>query len=269
MSMREDRQEAPVRECAVVTGASSGIGLELARQFAGHGFDVLMVARGDEVLDAAERLASAAEGDVGAFRADLREYREVERLWSWIVDTDRRVDALVLNAGIGNAGPFIETSLEDDLDLIRLNVSSVVHLAKRVLPAMVARGSGRVLITASVASTMPGPWYATYAASKAFDLSFAEAIRYELKDRGVTVTALMPGPTDTDFFDRAGMQGTRVDEGPKDDPAEVARAGFEALMAGRDHVVAGSARNKVQAVVSRVLPDRVTAAVQARYLARD
>jgi uncharacterized protein len=175
----------------------------------------------------------------------------------------------VLNAGVGNAGPFVETSLEGDLDLIKLNVVSPVHLAKRVVPSMVERGEGRVLFTASVASTMPGPWYATYAASKAFVLSFAEALRHELEDSGVTVTALMPGPTDTKFFDRAGMQGTKVDESPKDDPVDVARDGIEAMMAGKDHIVAGSAKNKLQSAMAKVLPARLTAAVHAKYLERD
>jgi uncharacterized protein len=128
---------------------------------------------------------------------------------------------------------------------------------------MVERGAGRVLITSSVAATMPGPYYATYAASKAFLQSFAQAIRHELKDTGVTVTALQPGPTDTEFFDRAGMQDTKVAGADKDDPADVARQGFEAMMAGKDHVVAGSPKNKAQAAASRVLPETTRAAMHA------
>jgi short-subunit dehydrogenase len=139
-----------------------------------------------------------------------------------------------------------------------------VHLAKRILPEMVRRGAGRVLFTASVASTMPGPYYATYAASKAFVLSFAQAVRYELKDTGVSVTALMPGPTDTEFFDRAQMKDTPVGSAAKDDPADVARDGFEALMAGKDHVVAGAAKNKLQAAGANLMPDPAKAAVHAR-----
>jgi short-subunit dehydrogenase len=128
---------------------------------------------------------------------------------------------------------------------------------------MVRRGEGRLLFTASVAATMPGPYYATYAASKSFVHSFAEAIRHELKDTGVTVTSLMPGPTDTEFFERAGMQDTKVDSSKKDDPAEVARDGFKALMAGKDHVVAGSAMNRAQTAASTILPDPMKARVHA------
>jgi uncharacterized protein len=138
-----------------------------------------------------------------------------------------------------------------------------VHLAKRILPGMIDRGAGKVLITSSVAATMPGPYYATYAASKAFLQSFAQAIRHELRDTGVTVTALQPGPTDTEFFERAGMQDTKVDSSSKDDAAEVAKEGFEALMAGKDHVIAGSAKNKAQVAAARVLPETAQAKVHA------
>lgn len=244
---------------AVVTGGSSGIGFELARQFSSNGFDVLIVAGGADVVHAAARVGGP--GRVDALQVDLTEREGVERLWAHVASMGRPLDAIALNAGVGNAGPFVETSLAADLDLIALNVTSTVHLAKLVLADMVARGDGKVLFTSSVASTMPGPYYATYAASKAFVQSFAEAVRSEVADAGVTVTALMPGPTDTDFFDRAGMQGSKADEGKKDDPADVARDGFEALMAGKDHVVAGSSRNKLQSAMAKVLPQRVTAKV--------
>src|SRR5918999_37275 len=182
---------------ALVTGASSGIGLELARLFVENGFDVIITAE------------------------------------------------------------------DDDLALIAVNVTAVVHLAKRALPGMVERGQGRVLITSSVAATMPGPYYATYAASKAFRQSIAQEIRFELKDTGVTVTALQPGPTETEFFERAGMDGTKVAEADKDDPAEVARDGFEALMAGKDHVIAGSVKNKAQVAGGRLMPEKTRAALHA------
>jgi short-subunit dehydrogenase len=145
-----------------------------------------------------------------------------------------------------------------------LNVTSAVHLTRLLLPEMVERGTGRVLFTSSIAATAPGPYHATYAASKAFLYSFAEAIRYELRDTGVTVTSLMPGPTDTDFFERAGMEDTRIGAMEnKDDPAEVAREGFEALMSGRSHVIAGSARNRVQATAAKFLPEGAKARTQA------
>lgn len=143
--------------------------------------------------------------------------------------------------------------------MINLNVVSSVHLAKRIVKDMVARGEGRILFTSSIAALMPGPFEAVYAASKAFIHSFAEGIRNELKETGVTVTSLMPGPTDTNFFHRAGMDDTKAGAKRKDDPAEVARQGFEALMAGQDAVIAGSPMTKLQGNVSKVLPDPLNA----------
>jgi short-subunit dehydrogenase len=199
--------------------------------------------------------------------ADLASVEGVEQLIAAVEATGRPVDALAVNAGVGNGGGFLDIALADEQRLIALNVGSPVHLAKRLLPAMVARGSGAILFTASVASTMPGPYYATYAASKAFVLSFAEAIRYELKDTGVTITALMPGPTDTEFFDRAEMGDAPVDSIKKDDPAQVASDGFEALMAGKHHVVGGSVKNKVQVAAAKLLNEtkiRMTLVERAR-----
>jgi short-subunit dehydrogenase len=250
------------RSFAVVTGASSGIGLELARQFAEHDFDVLICAEDDELEAAAAQLRTTGAAVVTA-RVDLATAEGNEAVAQAVLEAGRPVDALALNAGVGNGGPFLESDLAADLALIDLNVKSVVHLAKRLIPTMATRGSGRVLITSSIAATQPGPGYATYAASKAFLLSFSEAIRHELKDSGVTVTALMPGPTDTEFFERGGLEGTRVDEGPKDDAADVAADGFQALMDGKDSVVAGSLKNKAMVAGSKIMPERAKAAVHA------
>jgi short-subunit dehydrogenase len=250
-------------ELALVTGASSGIGLELARQFAEHGYDLIVTAEDDE-LAAAEASLAGTGATVRAVKADLATYDGVERLWAAVAEGGRPLDAAALNAGIGVNGDFTrDIPLEDDLRLIAVNVTAVVHLAKRVLSGMVERGSGRVLITSSVAATMPGPYYATYAASKAFLQSFAQAIRFELKDTGVTVTALQPGPTDTEFFERAGMEDTKAGQGKKDDPAEVAKDGFEALLAGKDHVIAGSVKNKAQVAGAKPLPEKARAAMHA------
>jgi short-subunit dehydrogenase len=249
------------RQFAVVTGASSGIGYELAKQFTQHGFDVLIAAEDPEIDDAAAMLRRDGTGTVQPIRADLATADGVEQLYQAIVATGRPLDAIALNAGRGAGGDFTrDTDLRDELNIIDLNITSTVRLAKRVLPDMVRRGAGRVLFTSSIASTMPGSFQAVYNGSKAFVQSFAEAIRDELKDTGVTVTALMPGPTDTEFFERAEMLDTKVGAGTKDDPAQVAKQGFEALMKGDDHVVAGSVKNKVQTVAAKVTPDTMKAA---------
>ncbi|MGI9158098.1 MAG: SDR family NAD(P)-dependent oxidoreductase [Marmoricola sp.] len=173
----------------------------------------------------------------------------------------RPIAAAALNAGVGVYGRFDETRLDDQLRLVALNVASCVHLAHGILGRMVAEGGGRLLVTSSVASQMPGPNYSTYAASKSFLQSFAEAVRRELTDTGVTVTALLPGPTDTDFFERADMQDTRVGSTDKDDPADVARSGFDALMAGKDQGVAGSVMNKAQVAAGKLVPDWLKARI--------
>jgi short-subunit dehydrogenase len=247
------------RTFAVVTGASSGIGYELARQFASNNFDLLIASNSAQIHEAAGSLQTFGT-DVRSIEVNLAGYDGNEELYSAIRASGRDVDAIAINAGVGVSGDFTRgTNLEAELDLIGLNVNSPVHLTKRVARDMVAAGRGRILFTSSIAGTMPGPFYAVYGASKAFLTSFGQAIRNELKDTGVSVTILMPGPTDTDFFRRAGMEDTKVGADEKDDPAEVARQGFEALMAGKDHVIAGSALNKVQALAGHVLPDPVVA----------
>jgi short-subunit dehydrogenase len=183
--------------------------------------------------------------------------------WNWrsnLRRTWRPVDALALNAGIGAGGAFAtDTALEDELKLIDLNVRSTVHLCKLVVADMVERDAGRILFTSSIAATMPGPFQAVYNASKSFVQSFALALRNELKDTDVVVTSLMPGPTETEFFERAGMEDTEVGAGEKDDPAEVARQGYDALMANEEKVVAGAFKNKAQVAAGRLLPDGLKA----------
>jgi uncharacterized protein len=253
------------RPLAVVTGASSGIGEQLAVQFAEAGFDLLIAAEETHITDTASSLQTKYPIEVWGLQADLATYDGVEQLYRAIQVTGRTPDAVAINAGVGLSGDFArDNDLAGELNLIGLNITGAVHLARRVLPEMIACGRGGLLFTSSIAATAPGPYHATYAASKAFLLSFAEAIRYELRDTGIAVTALMPGPTDTEFFGRAGMQGTKLmDQTSKDDPAQVARQGFEALMAGKDHVVAGSVKNKAQVAASRLMPERAKAKLQA------
>jgi short-subunit dehydrogenase len=247
---------------AVVTGASSGIGYALAGQFAKNGFDVVIAAEDAELRDAARSLSELGTSVIPV-QCDLATREGVQQLYDTIRTTGRPVDSLAVNAGVGVGGAFAETDLNAELNLIALNVTSAVHLTKLVLPDMVARGHGRVLFTSSIAASAPGPFHATYAASKAFLHSLSESIRNELKDTGVTVTALMPGPTDTEFFERAGMQDTRVGStSHKDDPEDVAKQGFDALMSGEHHVVAASLRNKAMVASGRMMPEPAKAQMQ-------
>jgi short-subunit dehydrogenase len=245
-------------QLAVVTGASSGIGLELAKLFATNGYDLVIVAEDEGIESAADQLRSIGPM-VEPVQADLATQDGVEELWNRVQKMGRPVDAIAINAGVGVGGPFLETDLDEEINLINLNVTGAVHLAKHVVQHMAERREGKILFTSSIAADMPAPFEAVYGASKAFLLSFSEALRNELKDTNITVTALQPGPTDTNFFDRAGMQDTKVGADKKDDPADVARDGFEALMAGKDKVVAGSFKNVVQSKMAHVTPDTMTA----------
>jgi short-subunit dehydrogenase len=245
------------RQLAVVTGASSGIGYELAKQFAEHDFDLVVAAEDDAIHTAAAELGAEA------VQVDLGTPEGVEELHARIAG--RPVDALALNAGIGAGGAFAtDTELRQELQIVDLNCRSTVHLAKLVLRDMMARDAGRILFTSSIASTMPGSFQAVYNASKSFVQSFALALRDELKDTGVTITSLMPGPTETEFFERADMLDTKVGSSDKDDPADVARDGFEALMAGKERVESASLSTKAQGRFSRLMPDSVKAGMHRR-----
>jgi short-subunit dehydrogenase len=196
-------------------------------------------------------------------QVDLAAHDGVHQLQSAIQATGRPVDAIAINAGVGVSGRFVETDLAAEMNMVRLNVLSTLHLAKYIVKEMVARGSGRILFTSSIAGTMPTPYETVYGATKAFGRSLSQGLREELKDTGVTVTALMPGATETNFFHRAGADDTKLGASEKDDPAEVAKEGFEALMAGKDHVIAGSFKNKLQAAAGQVLPDPLVAKAHA------
>ncbi|WP_151770420.1 SDR family NAD(P)-dependent oxidoreductase [Streptomyces abyssomicinicus] len=242
------------RPVALVTGASRGIGFELARQFAEHGYDLLINAEDAAVEAAAGRLRETG-ADVRTVRADLRDPEGVARVAA--AAGEFAVDVAALNAGVGRGGAFVDTDPDDDREVIDLNVTSTVLLAKPLLRRMLERGEGRMLLTSSIASLSPGSFQSVYNASKSFVQSFAQALQEELKDTGVTVTSFMPGPTDTDFFRRAGMEDTRIGAMEKDDPAEVARQAFEAVTKGRRKLVTGSAQTKAQGTVQKALPDKV------------
>jgi short-subunit dehydrogenase len=245
---------------ALITGASSGIGLQLAKQFAKHGYD-LVIACEDEDVQAAAAELSEFNTDVRPVLVDLRTCDGVETLYQQAIDGGRPIDAAALNAGVGAGQSFVDSALEDSLSIIDLNVRSTVHLSRLILPGMIARDAGKVLFTSSIAAMMPGPYQSVYNASKSFIQSFAEALQDELRRTAVTVTSLMPGPTDTNFFRRAGQaDNTLFGRMPKDDPAKVAEQGFEALMNGDRKVVAASLGSKIVGATSRLLPDSVKAA---------
>lgn len=249
---------------AVITGASSGIGLEIAKVFANNGYDLIINSNSEKISDSADELRSLG-CTVNEVKADLATRQGVDELSTMITSIRKNVDVLVLNAGVAVGGEFINNDFEDEFNSMNLNMVYLVYLTKKVLEEMVNRNEGKILFTSSIAAEMPGPYYAVYAATKAFVQSFAQALHYEMKDTGknITITALQPGSTDTNFFERANLLDTKVGEAPKDDPAEVAQQGYEALMKGEDHVVAGSFKNKAQALGAKVISEQRGAATHA------
>jgi len=241
---------AALRQLAVVTGASSGIGFHLARCCARHGMDLLIVADEPSINTAATSLGT--EGTtVEAVQADLSTRSGVDQLLAAL--GGRRVDVLCANAGRGLGHAFLDQDFTDIAHVIETNVTGTVYLLHSIGRMMRAQQSGRILITGSIAGLMPGTYQAVYNASKAFLDSFSFALRHELRDSGVTVSCLMPGATETEFFARADMLDTRVGQGKKDDPAEVAQAGFDAMMNGEGDVVTGW-QNKLRAAIAAVTP---------------
>jgi len=250
---------------ALVTGASSGIGYSLAKELANRGYDLVVCSSGDRLSAAAEDFRSAGVA-VEEVTADLATREGVTELWNRTKSLGRPIDIACLNAGVGVGGLFQETDLEEELNMINLNCTGTVQLAKYLVKDMVARDSGKILFTASIAGEMVAPREAVYAATKAFDLTFAHSLRYELRDTSITVTALQPGPTDTDFFHRAGMDNTQVGSEGKSEsqPDDVARQGIEALLAGKDHVYSASTKTKVEGMMANVIPGKVKAAMHEK-----
>ncbi|MCY7397985.1 MAG: SDR family NAD(P)-dependent oxidoreductase [Sphingomonas bacterium] len=239
---------------AIVTGASSGIGLEIAKLAAADGYD-LLVAADTPFVDAAAGLKDLGV-DVTQIEADLATEQGVRQLLD--AAGGREVDVLVANAGSGTGGAFLDVETRDWRHSLDTNVTGTLLLIQPVLKAMVARGEGRVLITGSIAGYVPGAFNAVYNATKAFIDSFAAAIGNEVKDSGVTVTCLKPGATETEFFARADMLDTKVAQMKKADPADVAKTGWEAMMKGEREVVHGMI-NQAQVLAAGVLPEAVTA----------
>jgi short-subunit dehydrogenase len=245
------------QKTALITGGTSGIGKELARLFARDRYNLIIVARNRDELDSTAAELRADGVQVTTISKDLSKMDEVKALCSEI---SVPVDVLVNDAGQGVYGLFKDTDLERELDIIHLNICATIILTKHFVKQMAARGEGKILNLGSVAGKLPGPWQAVYHATKAFVLSFTTAIREELKDSGITFTALMPGATDTDFFNKAGMQDSKIvqDKGAMANAADVANDGYEALMAGNDRVISGF-KNKVQVNMANLTPDSAVA----------
>ena len=239
------------RPLAVVTGASSGIGRELARCCAADGYDLVIAADEPLIHDVAEELSRQGVCAI-AVEADLASAEGVEALIAAL--EDRPVEMLLANAGRGLGDAFVNQDFGDIIRVVDTNITGSLLLVHSVAAGMASRGRGRILFTGSIAGFIPGSYQAVYNASKAFIGSFSWALRNELKESGVTVTCLMPGPTDTEFFARADMEDTPLGaSGGKADAAKVARSGYYAMMEGKDGVVTGFS-NKIQAAMAHVLP---------------
>ena len=258
-------QSTTQKPLALVTGASAGIGYELAKQFAENGYDLVVTAEDSQIAEAATAIQGAG-AHVDYFQVDLTEIDGPAKLYEFVKSLDRPLMVAALNAGAGVGGDFArETSIEDELDIIHLNVRSTVLLAKMVVKDMLTRGEGKILFTSSVVGILYAPLQAVYGGTKAFVQSFGMSLRNELKDTGITVTVLQPGATETAFFNDRGLEDTKVAHAKKDDPALVAKQGFKALMNGDSHVVAGSLLNKAQVAIGKILPEAAKAAVTRSY----
>jgi short-subunit dehydrogenase len=240
---------------AVVTGASTGIGYELAKQCAAHGYDLVVAADEPAIQHAAHDFRGQGV-TVEAVEADLATVAGVDKLYAALAH--RPVAALLANAGRGLGKGFLDQDFADIVGVVNTNVTGTIYLIHKIGNDMRARGDGRILITGSIAGFMPGTYQAVYNGTKAFLDSFSFALRAELKDSGVTVTCLMPGATETEFFERADMLDTKVGQAKKDDAAEVARIGFEAMIKGQGDVVSGW-KNKLQSAIANVIPAGVLA----------
>jgi short-subunit dehydrogenase len=244
-----------VRPLAVVTGASTGIGYELAKCCAWNGFDLLIAADDDKLSQAAQGLKESG-AEISSVQTDLSTIEGVNRLYAALAG--RPVDALLANAGIGLGKAFLDQDFERARKVVDTNITGTIYLIHKVGNDMRRRNAGRILIVGSIAGFSPGSFQAVYNASKAFLNSFSFAVREELRDSKITVTCLMPGATETEFFKRADLMDTAIGTMEKDDPAMVAKVGFDAMMNGEGDVVAGM-KNKLQSAVANVTPSGILA----------
>lgn len=255
-------------ETVLITGASSGIGLALAREFAQHGHPLVLTAPiASELRDIAADIGKSFGVNVRTLAKDFETISASEEIFAELAADRIPIEILVNNAGFGQRGKFWETTLDRDVAMLRVNIEAPVRLTKLFLPVMVKRGHGRILNTASVAGFEPGPMLAVYHATKAFLLSFSEAIATELEDTPITVTALCPGPVDTDFFPKAEMIDTQVfQRGNVMAPQEVARAAYNGLMAGERVIIPGGV-NKAMVFSRRMMPESAQAKMNEKLYA--
>lgn len=245
---------------ALITGATSGIGYELAKLFAKDGYNLVIVSRSEDTLQITSNELSSAHGiQAVTIAKDLSEPNAPFELYDEVKAKGIQVDVLVNNAAQGQYGLFVETDIQRELEIVQLNIVAYLVLTKMFVKEMAARNDGKILQVASIAGKLPGPYQSVYHATKAFIVSHTESLANELKDTGVTITALLPCPTDTDFFNTAEMEDTKmVQEGSLSDPAKVAKDGYEALMSGKSEIISGL-KNKAQVGISHVLPDTMVA----------
>lgn len=248
----------------LITGGTTGIGYELARIFAKNGHDLVIVARDKEELNKAKMyIEKESKVQVTTLQKDLFDLNNAFQVYEEMQGKGIEIEILVNNAGQGEYGKFIETDLAKELNIVQLNIGSLLVLTKLFARDMAKRGHGKILNLSSIASKSPGPWHSVYHATKAFVQSFSEALHYELKEQGIVVTALLPGATDTDFFRKAHMESSKVMEEEMANPEDVAKDGYEALMAGEDMVVSGF-KNKVQITINKLRSDETKAAKMAQ-----
>ncbi len=247
---------------ALITGATSGIGYELAKLFAQDGYNLIIVARGEngDLQKTASDLKNQYGINVETLAKDLFKRENAFAVYNEVKQKGIEIDVLVNDAGQGQYGLFTDTDINRELDIVQLNIGSLIILTKQFLKDMVARGEGKILNLSSIASKQPGPWQSVYHGTKAFVQSFTEAIRSENKDTGVTITALLPGATDTDFFAKANMQDSKIveDKSKLANPADAAKDGYEALMRGDDKVVSGF-KNKAEVAMANMMTDSTVA----------
>jgi uncharacterized protein len=250
---------------ALITGATSGIGLELAKLFAADQYNLVIVARNQERLEeTADMLKETGARRVTCISSDLSQPNSPAEIFNYLRDKEITVDILVNDAGVGEHGLFKDTPIDKELAIIQLNIVSLVHLTKLYLKEMIARGEGKILQLASVASYQPTPLLAVYAATKAFVLSFTDAVINEIEGTGVTMTALIPGATDTEFFARAGAEHTKAAKDNPQDPSVVAKVGYDALMKGEHHAKAPGVSSQI--VMSSVMPNSTVAAQARKFM---